>query len=66
MRVGIIIQKWRTMKERGLRDVAAEIGVSASTLSRLENGKNIEGQALVKILNWLLSKEESQQVARAD
>lgn len=38
-----------------MRDVAKEIGMSASTLCRLENGKDTDVQTLVKILNWLLA-----------
>lgn len=31
MRLGEILQKWRIVQERTVRDLAAEIGISAST-----------------------------------
>lgn len=52
--LGIVLRKWRTMEERQMRDVAKEIGVSASTLCRLEAGKDTDAQTLMRILNWLL------------
>lgn len=38
---------------RGIREVAAEIGVSYATLSRVENGKLPDLQTFSKICAWL-------------
>ena len=37
-----------------LRDLAKVVGVSASTISRFENGKNIDAVNYVSLTNWLL------------
>lgn len=39
--------------DRPLREVAEEIGVSASTLSRLENRQNIDLVTFSKVKDWL-------------
>ena len=38
---------------RGIREVAAEIGISYATLSRVENGKLPDLQTFSKICTWL-------------
>jgi len=43
---------------RSLREVAEEIGVSASTLSRIENGSVPELDSYVKISAWLNQGDE--------
>lgn len=60
MRLGEIIRKWRVVSEKGIREVAKEIGISHGTLSRIERGENMDGQALAKILCWLTSQEEQE------
>ena len=54
MRLGTVMRRWRLMEERTLRNVAKEIGVSAATLMRFEQGQDLSGTALHKILLWLL------------
>lgn len=39
--------------ERGVRETAKEIGVSAATLSRIENGKQPDLATFPKICGWL-------------
>lgn len=56
MRLGSVLRKWRLMTELTVREVAASIGISAATLCRFENGENIDGQTMAKILRWLFEK----------
>lgn len=37
----------------GLREAAIEIGTSAATLSRIENGKSIDIETFAKVVTWL-------------
>ncbi len=53
MRIGIILRKWRLINEITTRTLALELGISASTLNRIENGMVIDGPTLMKIFNWL-------------
>lgn len=43
----------RRRGERGLRDVAAEIGISSATLSRIEAGKQPDLETFSKLCKWL-------------
>lgn len=36
-----------------LRDVAREIGISSSTLTRLRQGKHLDGDGLASLVAWL-------------
>ena len=56
MRLGEVIQKWRLWQERNIRDLAAEIGISPSTLSRIERGERMDAPTFMKILNWLTAE----------
>ncbi len=55
MKLGIVIKSYRIHKEISLRSLALEIGVSAATLSRIENS-NFKPDLVTfkKILDWLI------------
>ena len=59
MRVAELITNWRFIKKLNMRDAALQMGLSASSLSRIENGKVPDGETLIKLINWLFSQEES-------
>jgi len=50
-RIGPLLREKRG--HRGLREVAAEIGVSPATLSRVENGQLPDLQTFSKMCRWL-------------
>ncbi len=53
--LGEVLKKWRLMKELNLRIAAKQMGIiSASTLMRIEHGRDPSGKSLAAILNWLL------------
>lgn len=56
MKLGIVIKSYRIHKEISLRELAITIGVSAATLSRIENA-NFKPDLITfkKILDWLIS-----------
>jgi transcriptional regulator with XRE-family HTH domain len=49
--LGVLIREKR--KSRKLREVAAEIGISAATLMRVEGGKIPDVATFGKLCNWL-------------
>ena len=53
MLLGQIIRRWRINAERDVRDIAAEIGISSSTLTRLEGGQTPAGDTLAAVIHWL-------------
>ncbi len=56
MRLGTLIRKWRAVEEKNLRDVAKDVGIGVSTLSRIENGEQCDSGTLTKLLAWVLCK----------
>jgi transcriptional regulator with XRE-family HTH domain len=49
--IGVALRKERS--ERGLREVAKEIGISPATLSRVEGGKLPDIETFRKICQWM-------------
>lgn len=41
------------IRSKSLRDVAREIGISSSGLTRLRQGKHLDGDALASLVAWL-------------
>ena len=57
MKLCDVLRQYRWAIRVGVRELAAEIGCSASTLSRIERGHLPDGTTLALILLWLLKKE---------
>jgi len=57
VRLGILINRWRRVEDIGIQDVAKRIGISASTLSRIENGEATDSKTLTKVLAWILEEK---------
>jgi transcriptional regulator with XRE-family HTH domain len=53
-----VIRKWRMMSELSIRDAAAMIGISATTMHRLESGDDVDGRTLIAVLTWLMAHEK--------
>jgi DNA-binding XRE family transcriptional regulator len=56
LRLGELIRKWRFHTERDLGSVAKEIGISYSTLRRVEKGEQCDSRSLSRIIAWLLAE----------
>jgi transcriptional regulator with XRE-family HTH domain len=57
MRLGKMMRLARALDGRDVRTVGAEIGISASTVSRIENDKACDLKSLGKVLAWLLADD---------
>lgn len=49
----IIVHAARRMRRLSVRGLAEEVGVSPMTISRVENGREIEGPTMRALLLWL-------------
>lgn len=56
-RFGEMLRLYRTVKNKTLRDVAPEMGISHATLQRIEKGEAFDVATLLKLFSWLLVKE---------
>ena len=56
MRLGYLLRKYRMVSDLDLRTIALEIGISTSTLSRIETGEKMDGDTLAKMLIWLMGE----------
>lgn len=57
MRLGKIIADYRFANNLGVRDVALEIGMPASSLNRFERTGVCDGCTLAKIVLWLFEND---------
>ncbi len=56
-RLGEMLRLYRTVRNRSLRDVAPDIGISPATLMRIETGQAFDADTLLKLWTWLLGEE---------
>lgn len=58
MRIGKLIKIYCDINNIGLRDLSEQIGCSASTLSRIINGKECNVETTINLFNWLFEREK--------
>lgn len=58
MRLGKMLRTIRLFEGRDAKDVAAEIGVSASTLYRIEHGQSCDMRSLGKFIAWMIAEDD--------
>lgn len=54
--IGNLLNCYRRFYNVTVRDLAKAIGVSPATVSRIEHGKPMDQQTLLKVLNWLFKE----------
>ena len=59
--LSIVLRRYRLVGEIELKDLAAEIGVNPSTLSRFERDGSVSADNLSRILIWLLATTPTNQ-----
>lgn len=52
-KLGQLLLAYRQKKDIPAKDLAKEIGMSASSLCRIERGKKPDVDTYLKILNWM-------------
>ena len=52
-RLGQLLVLYRATKGFGVRELAAEAGLSAATVSRVERGHSMDADTLLKLWAWL-------------
>jgi transcriptional regulator with XRE-family HTH domain len=58
MRLGIVLEHWRTIKRLSGPKAAEQIGISAAALAQLESGKDVTGKNLGAVLAWLVGEDD--------
>lgn len=58
MMIGRVLHAWRATAKLSLRQAAPIVGLSATTLSRIETGKEtLDGRTMLKLTNWLFGSK---------
>jgi transcriptional regulator with XRE-family HTH domain len=65
MRIGELLYNWRFFAKLNVRDASALIGISPSSLSRIERGYIPDGAIMLTLMNWLFTKPEETHEAKA-
>lgn len=58
--LGVMLRRLRVIDERTLRDVAAEIGIGHTTLSRIEKGETFDAETWLKLQVWLFKRRSNE------
>ena len=58
MKLCEVLRQYRWATKIGSREMAAEIGISGSTLVRIERGEVPHGSTMAKVLRWLLKERD--------
>ncbi|MGB0662822.1 MAG: helix-turn-helix domain-containing protein [Pontibacterium sp.] len=53
-RIGLLLKRYRQMGDVTQKELAEEIGISHSTLCRMEKGEQFSGENLSKVLKWMM------------
>ncbi len=53
-RLGKVLKRRRLMGDISQKDLAKEIGVSQTVLSKLEGGTKVNSKAVGKVVGWLI------------
>jgi transcriptional regulator with XRE-family HTH domain len=56
-RLGAMLRLYRTVRGKTLRQVAPQIGIGHATLLRIETGKAMDADTLLKLWAWLLQPD---------
>ena len=56
MKLAEVLAQYMWAKKLTLRDLAAELGFSHTTLSRFVNGGVLDGKNLAMLIRWLLAE----------
>lgn len=56
--LGGMLALYRAARHWTVRDVAPQIGISIATLSRIERGHAMDADTLIKVWQWLSTKEQ--------
>lgn len=57
MKIGRILKTYRVINEIGVRALAAELGVSAATVSRIEKNNPMDQATMLALITWLFGRE---------
>ena len=55
MRLAQLLKMYRFKYDLTVRQLAEQLGVSTSTLSRIESGKFPDYTSMLKLINWIFS-----------
>lgn len=58
--LAVMLLGYQALERKSMREVAKEIGITASTFYRMTQGKPTDGETLAKVIAWALSRKKGQ------
>lgn len=52
--LGRLIRCWRLIEELNLREAGRLLGISAPSVMRLEQGREVDASTFLKLMNWMM------------
>lgn len=55
-RLGRMMKCYRMVDDLSLRDLAKQIGTSAATVLRIEQGYEVDQRTFLRVVNWMVTR----------
>jgi transcriptional regulator with XRE-family HTH domain len=56
MHIGEVLKDWRFVEKMTLREAGTRLGISHPTLQRIEQGKMMDAETMVKLMRFLFEQ----------
>lgn len=57
MKIGHLLYLYRVTNKISTREMGEQLGISASSVSRIERGHAPDGQTMLSLMNWLFTED---------
>ena len=62
LRISALVKDYRIRRGLSVKEMGRRLGVSAATVSRLENGKEVSGVTVIALMKWSLTDVSREQL----
>jgi transcriptional regulator with XRE-family HTH domain len=66
MNIGKLLIGYREVNRKSIRALSKEIGLTIATISRIENGKPVDQNTMLLLINWLFGGQKIKESPNTD